>query len=115
LSIGSLQLETQRLLLRPLRREEGWPGTEVGWGIVPSAWRNGYAAEAAVAAIDWAFETLGWSEVLHLIAPDNVASQAVARALGSVNLGPSRLPAPHEHLVVAAWGQTRDDWMYRAR
>ena len=31
-----------------------WPGTEVGWGIVASAQRRGYAVAAAAAAIDWA-------------------------------------------------------------
>ena len=38
---------------------EGWPGTEVGWGIIPSAQRRGYAKEAATRAIDWAFDELG--------------------------------------------------------
>src|SRR6476660_7398462 len=32
----------------------GWPGTEVGWGIVRSRWGRGYAPEAAVASIDYA-------------------------------------------------------------
>lgn len=93
---------------------EGWPGTEVGWGILRDAWGKGYATEGAVAAIDWAFDTLGWSEVIHTIAPDNVASQVVARKLGSVRRGPGNLPAPFEHLPVEVWGQTRDEWKKRA-
>jgi RimJ/RimL family protein N-acetyltransferase len=91
----------------------GWPGTEVGWGIISSAWRNGYATEAAVAAIDGAFQTLGWDEVIHLIGPDNVGSQRVARALGSANRGRCHLPAPQEEVVVDAWGQTREMWAKR--
>ncbi|MDE2249916.1 MAG: GNAT family N-acetyltransferase, partial [Gammaproteobacteria bacterium] len=38
---------------------EGWPGTEVGWGILRDAWGKGYATEGAAAAIDWAFDALG--------------------------------------------------------
>src|SRR3712207_2646696 len=40
-------------------RPEGWPGPEVGWGLVRSAWGKGYATEGAAASIDWAFEALG--------------------------------------------------------
>ncbi|MBV8158115.1 MAG: GNAT family N-acetyltransferase [Dyella sp.] len=92
---------------------EGWPGTEVGWGIVRDAWGKGYATEGAVAAMDWAFDTLGWSEVIHTIAPDNTASQIVARKLGSTLQGPGQLPAPFEHIVVEIWGQSREQWRRR--
>ena len=46
---------------------DGWPGTEVGWGIARDRCGLGYATEAATAAIDWAFDALGWSEVIHVI------------------------------------------------
>ena len=89
---------------------EGWPGTEVGWALRRQAWGRGYAAEAATAAIDWAFAELGWTEVIHSIAPDNHASQALARRLGSHNRGPGRLPEPLADVVTDIWGQTRDAW-----
>src|SRR6185295_20283378 len=73
---------------------EGWPGTEVGWGIVQEFWGRGYATEAATAAIDWAVETLGWTDIIHVIEPRNARSQAVARKLGSRNRGPGAMPAP---------------------
>jgi len=92
---------------------EGWPGTEVGWGIVREAWGKGYATEGAAAAIDWAFEHLGWTEVIHTIAPDNLASQGVARKLGSRNLRTGQLPAPFEHLPIDIWGQSREEWFAR--
>ena len=60
---------------------EGWPGTEVGWGLIREVWGRGYATEGATAAIDWAFDALGWDEVIHTIEPANTASQAVARRL----------------------------------
>lgn len=92
---------------------EGWPGTEVGWGISSTHWRRGFATEAAAATIDWAFDTLGWNEVIHTIAPGNVASIAVAEKLGSRYRGPGRLPAPYESLEVGIWGQTAADWSQR--
>jgi len=92
---------------------EGWPGTEVGWALLRDAWGKGYAVEGATAAIDWAFAHLGWSEVIHTIGPENVASQAVARKLGSRNLRAGRLPAPFEHVPVDVWGQSREEWFAR--
>ncbi len=94
---------------------EGWPGPEIGWGIIRECWGRGYAVEGAAAAIDWAFEHLGWTEVIHSIAPGNLASQAVARKLGSHNRGPGRLPPPLEHEPIEIWGQTREEWRARPR
>ncbi len=92
---------------------EGWPGTEVGWGIIRSCCNKGYATEAAIASINWAFSSLGWDEVIHAIDPDNEASIAVAKKLGSRNRGRGRLPPPHEDSPVDIWGQTRDEWQAR--
>ncbi len=96
-------------------KPEGWPGTEVGWGIVKDCWGKGYATEGATAAIDWAFDALGWTQVIHCIEPANTPSQAVARRLGSQNLRVGALPAPFEHLVVDIWGQTAEAWRTRPR
>ena len=89
-----------------------WPGTEVGWSLVRDAWGKGYALEAATAAIDWAFDTLGWDEVIHTIVPENRASKALAARLGSRQLRMGRLPAPHA-LDCEIWGQSRDEWRAR--
>ena len=93
----------------------GWPGTEVGWSLHPDAHGKGYAMEAAVASIDYAFDVLGWTEVIHCIDPDNVPSQKLAERLGSTNRGPGTLPAPFETARVDIWGQSRDQWRARAR
>ncbi|MGE0580779.1 MAG: GNAT family N-acetyltransferase [Steroidobacteraceae bacterium] len=92
---------------------EGWPGPEVGWGVVRDCQGKGYATEAARAAIDWAFDTLGWTEVIHSISPGNAASQAVAAKLGSRNRGPGRLPPPLADVPIEIWGQTRAEWRRR--
>lgn len=89
---------------------EGWPGPEIGWAIVRDCWGRGYATEAAIASANWAFGHLGWTEMIHSIAPENVASQAVARKLGSRNRGWGRLPPPYEDTAIEIWGQTREEW-----
>jgi RimJ/RimL family protein N-acetyltransferase len=94
-------------------RPEGWPGTEIGWTLAREAWGNGYATEAAIAATDWAFAHLGWSEIIHCIAPDNLPSQAVARRLGSVKRGQATLPAPYGADPIDIWGQSREQWLAR--
>ena len=91
-----------------------WPGTEVGWGLVRAAWGKGYATEAAARAIDWVFDELGWSEVIHCIDPANANSIGVARKLGSTHLRSARLPAPIED-AVDIYGQSREAWRTRRR
>lgn len=91
----------------------GWPGTEVGWGLAQAAQGKGYAREAAIAAIDWAFAHLGWEEVIHVIDPANFPSRKVAEALGSRNRGPGKLPPPFQDSTVDIWGQTRAEWRSR--
>ncbi|HEY0332768.1 MAG TPA: GNAT family N-acetyltransferase [Stenotrophomonas sp.] len=90
-----------------------WPGPEVGWSIRRDRWGRGYAPEAATAAIDWAFEVLGWDEVIHIIATDNLSSKAVAAKLGSRFLRMDELPAPHAGKAVEVWGQMRAQWRQR--
>jgi RimJ/RimL family protein N-acetyltransferase len=92
---------------------EGWPGTEVGWAFKRGAWGHGYATEAAHAAIDWAFDTLGWTDVIHSISPENRASIALAERLGSVNLGPGKLPEPFADERIDIYGQSREQWRAR--
>ncbi|HLI17310.1 MAG TPA: GNAT family N-acetyltransferase [Rhodanobacteraceae bacterium] len=92
---------------------EGWPGDEIGWTLAREAWGHGYATEAAAAAADWAFANLGWPRIIHCIAPENAASQAVAMRLGSVRQGPGKLPAPYDKDPIEIWGQSRGEWFAR--
>jgi len=66
---------------------EGWPGTEVGWSIMPDHWRKGFATEAGRASVQWAFDTLGLESIISLIAPENEASIGVAKKLGEAHSG----------------------------
>jgi RimJ/RimL family protein N-acetyltransferase len=65
--------------------------------------------------MDWAFEVLGWTDIIHSIAPTNAASQAVAQRLGSRNRGPGKLPQPLDAHDIDIWGQTREEWVARKK
>lgn len=95
-------------------RPEGWPGAEVGWGIARTHWGKGYAREAAVASIDWAFDRLGWTDVIHCIDPANANSVRVAQKLGSAKIGHEPKLAGFD-VPVDIWGQSRDAWRARRR
>jgi len=92
-----------------------WPGTEVGWSLLPEARGKGYATEGAAAAMDWAFDDLGWAEIVHTIDPLNRPSQRVAERLGSRILRQAELPPPMNGKLVDVWGQTREEWKARRR
>ena len=92
---------------------EGWPGTEVGWAIERAAWGKGYAFEAAVASMEYVVERLGWTEVIHCIAPENLASRRLAERLGSRILRRATLPPPVTSGEVDIWGQSRERWRAR--
>jgi RimJ/RimL family protein N-acetyltransferase len=58
------------------------PAVEVGWRLAPSAWGQGYATEAATAALDFAFGQVGLDEVVSFTTPLNGRSVSVMRRLG---------------------------------
>jgi RimJ/RimL family protein N-acetyltransferase len=90
-----------------------WPGPEVGWGVIREVWGKGYAFEAAAAAMDFAIDELGWTDIIHSIHPDNVNSQKLAMRLGSINRGPGKMPPPYENDPVDLWGQSAPEWKAR--
>jgi RimJ/RimL family protein N-acetyltransferase len=53
------------------------PGVEIGWRLMRHAWGQGYATEAAAAALADGFDRLGLAEILAYTAPDNLRSKAV--------------------------------------
>ncbi len=91
----------------------GWPGTEIGWGLLPSAQGRGLAAEGASAAIDYAVDILGWSEIIHCIDPGNAPSIRLAERLGSRKLRQAEAPPPIRDTVWDVYGQTAEAWRAR--
>ena len=75
---------------------EGWPGLELGWQLARHAWGQGYATEAARAAMAWAWAELRAAELISLIRPENVRSARVAERLG---FGPLRDDELNGHRV----------------
>lgn len=62
---------------------EGWPEPEIGWDLMNGHEGKGYATEAARAALDYVYGTLGWTTAISLVAPANDGSRNVARRLGA--------------------------------
>ncbi len=55
---------------------------ELAYGFVRTAWGQGYATEAASAALEWAWAMLPFDEIVALTHPGNAASQRVLAKLG---------------------------------
>ncbi|AOT09298.1 GNAT family N-acetyltransferase [Pseudoalteromonas luteoviolacea] len=62
------------------------PFMEIGWRLNRHYWRNGYAYEAAKAALTFAFETLKLNQVYAFTATENIPSQKLMKRLGMKNL-----------------------------
>jgi RimJ/RimL family protein N-acetyltransferase len=60
----------------------GAGGMEVGWRLMKQAWHQGYATEAAGAAIEVGFGGAGLDQIWSMTAVLNEPSQAVMRRLG---------------------------------
>ena len=89
----------------------GWPGLEVGWGIAKGFRGKGYAVEATTASLDWTFATFEIDKIVHIIRPENVASQNVARRLGATI---ERQVELFDH-VSDLWVTQRDAWTARPK
>ncbi len=85
----------------------GAGGTEVGWRLARAAWGQGYATEAALAALDVGARA-GLPEVWSMTAVLNLPSQAVMRRIG---LQPH---ATFDHPAVPAGHPVRPHVVYRA-
>lgn len=86
---------------------EGWPQAEVGWSIMPNHWRKGFATEAGRASAQWAFDTLGFDDIVSLIAPGNEASVGVAKKLGETPAGKWKIG----EFDVDIWKVAREDFI----
>ncbi|WP_167137850.1 GNAT family N-acetyltransferase [Diaminobutyricimonas sp. TR449] len=69
-------------LSRPKFDAHFTPVVEVGWRFARSAWGNGFATEAARAALTFGFETLGLDEIVAFTTVTNEPSRAVMRRIG---------------------------------
>jgi RimJ/RimL family protein N-acetyltransferase len=97
----------------PTLQPEILPAVEVGWRFEPAVWGQGYATEAAAAALDEAFTTLGLEEVCSLPQVDNPASCRVADRLGLRRGREVPLPANERRgeVVAVLYGIDRAGWL----
>jgi ribosomal-protein-alanine N-acetyltransferase len=93
------------------------PAYEIGWRFAPEYWHRGYATEGARGALDFAFNTLGWKEVVALTALLNVPSQRVMQRLGmsrdpSDDFDHPKVEKGHpleRHVLYRIWQSGRDN------
>ncbi|RYG46011.1 N-acetyltransferase [bacterium] len=65
------------------RFEAGFtPCVEIGWRLAADHWGRGYATEAARAALDYGFATLGLAEIVSFTVPGNRRSRTVMEKIG---------------------------------
>jgi RimJ/RimL family protein N-acetyltransferase len=89
---------------------QGVPGSgdlEVGWRLARHAWHQGYATEAARAALEVGLERVGLPVVWSITAVLNVPSQRVMQRLGMVRHG------TFEHPVLEVGHPLRPHVAYR--
>lgn len=58
------------------------PAVEIGWRLHPDFWDQGYATEAAAAALRFGFEEAGLTEIVAFTTRLNTRSQAVMTRIG---------------------------------
>ncbi len=89
---------------------EGWPGLEVGWTLGKPYWGKGYATEAAMAALNFAFLTQPVDKIISCIHPDNLPSQAVAQRIGETRGALSQVTVGGEAFPIEIWSIARGEW-----
>lgn len=60
---------------------------EIGYGLLPEYWGQGYATEALIAAVKWALDQPGAERIEAETEPENTASQRVLVKAGFVPTG----------------------------
>jgi len=94
---GAEQAGTPVGLCGFLQREE-LPDPDIGFALLSEHWRQGFAFEAAAAALDFGWSELGFLRVAAVTALENEASGQLLAKLGFSRRGTIRLGEPAEEL-----------------
>ncbi len=92
-----------------LKYWEQFDETEVGWVLRRDCWGYGYATEAGLACISWAFARLAIPYLTAMVHPNNVRSIKVAERLRMRPLRMDVLLGEPVHVYAI----TRDEWASR--
>jgi ribosomal-protein-alanine N-acetyltransferase len=95
------------------------PCVEVGWRFAVDAWGQGYATEAARAALRFGFEDVGLAEVVSFTVPANTRSRAVMERLEMTrdpadDFDHPRLPDGHPLRRHVLYRLDRERWRSRS-
>ena len=80
-----------------LLRLAPWEDLEIAWQLAPTAWGNGYAAEAGEALAHWSMHNAGVQELFALVGPGNARAAATAQRIGMDLVGTTD-KYHHQHL-----------------
>lgn len=94
------------------------PCVEIGWRLARSQWGAGLAPEAAAAALQHGFETVGLDEILSFTAVDNAKSRRVMEKLGmrhdpADDFDHPNLPEGHPLRRHVLYRMRGDEWRHR--
>ena len=103
-------------LLRVPYQANFTPAVEIGWRIASRYWGQGYAPEAARAALDFGFRTLELPEIVANTSTGNMNSQRVMLKLGMVRDLDGDFDHPgiepgHELRRQVLYRLSRQDWL----
>jgi RimJ/RimL family protein N-acetyltransferase len=94
----------------PWRNYAFTPCVEIGWRLAQAHWKQGYATEAAQAALQVGFERLGLEEIVSFTALPNMPSRAVMKRLGMANANED-----FDHPALAEGHELRRHCLYRLK
>lgn len=87
------------------------PCIEIGWRLAREHWGQGYATEAARAALRDGFDRLGLEEIVSFTVPHNLRSQAVMQRIGMTRTADDDF----DHPVLPEGHPLRRHVLYRIR
>lgn len=92
------------------------PCVEIGWRLAPAHWGQGYATEAARAALTFGFDTVGLEEIVSFTVPANAPSRRVMERLGMAcrpedDFEHPALPVGHALRRHVLYRLRRSDWL----
>jgi [ribosomal protein S5]-alanine N-acetyltransferase len=90
-----------------MQEVDGIPELEIGYHLLPRFWKLGYAAEAAIASRNFAFENHLADSIISIIVPENFPSQKVAEKNGMKK----ERETEWRGTKVFIYRITRDEWM----
>ncbi|TWC27005.1 RimJ/RimL family protein N-acetyltransferase [Pseudomonas sp. SJZ079] len=102
--------------LRSVAFDAGFcPAVEIAWRLARGHWRQGFASEAARAALACGFTRLDLELIVSFTAVDNLASQQVMQAIGmqrdpAEDFDHPALPAGHRLRPHVLYRLRRSDW-----